>query len=327
MKPPRFWFKPRGLQAVLLSPLSRIWEWGGARRNAKITPQTVGIPIICVGNINLGGTGKTPTVINLIARLHALGKVPHVVSRGYGGSLSGPVQVTTKHSAAEVGDEPVLISALAPVWVSKDRVLGARMAAGAGADCIILDDGMQNPALIKDLTVLVIDAEIGFGNGCVFPAGPLREPISAGIKRGDLAIAIGSESAVKQLQDQSLDLNKIKVLPATLNPIEMGMDWADLRVYAFAGIGRPLKFYNTLRALGADVVGTRDFDDHEPLSDVLIQRMERDAGAMNAQLVTTEKDMVRVPANLRYAVLALPVRLHIETPDPLDQALNDLFSS
>ena len=325
MKPPRFWFKPKGLQAVLLSPLSRVWLWAGARRMAKTVPVRMSVPVICVGNINLGGTGKTPTVIDLLARLHAMGKTPHVVSRGYGGTIEGPVQVTAKHSAHEVGDEPILLSALAPVWVSKDRVAGAKMAVENGADCIVLDDGMQNPALTKDLTVLVIDAQVGFGNGCVFPSGPLRERIETGVKRANIAIAIGSDKAHVRLMNNHPILNDLGVLLATLKPIEMGMDWEYLRVFAFAGIGRPQKFYDTLSALGADVVGTRSFDDHEPLSDVMLQRLERDAAGLNAQLVTTEKDMVRVPEAYRQSVLALPVRLSIKTPEPLNQALKDLF--
>jgi tetraacyldisaccharide 4'-kinase len=184
---------------------------------------------------------------------------------------------------------------------------------------------MQNPSLIKDLTILVIDSQVGFGNGRVFPAGPLRERVSNGLSRVDIGIAIGSSKGLDRMHKEWPELTQKTILQAALKPIEMGMDWSDQRFFAFAGIGRPQKFYDTLESLGAQVVGTRSFDDHEPLSDVMLQRLERDAMALNAQLVTTEKDAVRIPDKYRQSVLALPVRLDIKTPDPLDQALGNLF--
>ena len=325
MKPPKFWFRKAGAISALLSPLSAVWRYGAARRIAKTNTLSLSVPVVCVGNINLGGTGKTPTVIDVLARLQAIGKTPHVVSRGYGGSEIGPIQVRLNHSASEVGDEPILLASLAPVWVSKDRALGAQMAVENGADCIVLDDGMQNPALAKDLTILVIDSQIGFGNGCVFPAGPLRESIADGLQSANLCLAIGPKKFQSRLMSNWPELEAMQIMHASLKPIEMGMDWTGQRLFAFAGIGRPQKFYDTLTSLGADVVGTRSFDDHAPLSDLMIQRLEKDAWAIDAQLITTEKDAIRVPAKFRHSVLVLPVRLDIETPDPLDQALKNLF--
>ena len=176
MKPPRFWFKKRATVAsVLLAPLGWIYAYGTARRLSVGLRERLAVPVICVGNINLGGTGKTPTVIALIEMLNELGKKPVVISRGYGGSFEGPIKVSQQHKASEVGDEPLLLASFADIWVSKDRALGAKAAVQDGAEVLILDDGLQNPALAYDLTITVVDAKVGFGNGSVFPAGPLRE--------------------------------------------------------------------------------------------------------------------------------------------------------
>ena len=192
MQPPRFWNKPHSLPAICLTPLS--WAYGAATamRLKCGARARVDVPVICVGNINMGGTGKTPTVIDLVMRLSAMGKKPCVVSRGYGGSLQGPVMVQPMHTADDVGDEPVLLSGFGPVCVSRDRAVGAQMAIAQGADVIVLDDGLQNPALAYDLTITVVDRGVGFGNGRVFPAGPLRETVSRGLSRTDIVMAIGA---------------------------------------------------------------------------------------------------------------------------------------
>ena len=195
MKPPRFWFKPKDhfdLRAILLSPLSWVYRSATKRRLQSGPRLDVGVPVICVGNINMGGTGKTPTVIAILEMLGALDRKAAVISRGYGGTLEGPVLVDEKkHTAADVGDEPILLSAFADVWVSKDRALGAKAAVKHGAEVLILDDGLQNPALKYDLSMTVVDAEIGFGNHRVFPAGPLRESVEDGLARTDVIVSVG----------------------------------------------------------------------------------------------------------------------------------------
>jgi tetraacyldisaccharide 4'-kinase len=277
--------------------------------------------VVCVGNINVGGTGKTPTVIALLEILRDQGITAHVVSRGHGGSEIGPLLVDErKHSADEVGDEPLLISAFGPCWVAKDRTAGAKAAIEAGAQAILLDDGFQNPSLHKDLSIVVVDAEIGFGNGRVMPAGPLREPLTDGLSRADVVIPIGSPAAQKRLSAQVTN----PIWPGELRALETGMDWSGTRFIAFAGIGRPGKFFATLEALGANVVATHAFPDHAPYTDTILQRLKAEAKAKSAQLVTTEKDMARLPVDFRRDALALPVRLVFKDPEVVKSVLKDL---
>lgn len=301
---------------MVLSPLGAAYAAITARRVAG--PGTrVGVPVICVGNLTAGGAGKTPTVIALAQRLTARGVAVHVVSRGHGGRLRGPVRVEAgRHDAGQVGDEPLLLSAFAPTWVARDRTAGAREAVAAGAQAILLDDGFQNPSLAKDFSVVVVDAGAGFGNRRVIPAGPLREPVAAGLARADLTLTIGEgEIALPHPPPR---------LRGHLRPLETGMDWAGLPVFAFAGIGRPEKFFATLREVGADLRGTEALADHQPLSPALLRRLGQRAAELSAQPVTTEKDAVRLPPDLRGTVLVLPVRLHLSDWSHVDAAFGRL---
>ena len=345
MRAPEFWQNPPdrpGLAALLLSPLGAVYAAATARRLAR-EGYRASVPVICVGNLTVGGTGKTPTVIALIERLAARGIGVAVVSRGHGGRLAGPLRVDERrHTAGQVGDEPLLLSAFAPTFIARDRASGVRLAEASGAQAILLDDGHQNPSVAKTLSLVVIDAASGFGNARCLPAGPLREPVATGLARADLTLSIGPPGAQAAFRSQwghALTAPHLTAphltaphltaphltaphLTGHLAPLATGMDWRGLRALAFAGIGRPSKFFATLADQGAVLCRTVALDDHQPLTPALLRRLDRDAAALQAQLVTTEKDAVRLPPSFRPRVLTLPVRLALDDPAALDAALD-----
>jgi tetraacyldisaccharide 4'-kinase len=323
MRPPLFWYDKNSPIGFLLSPLGALYAAATARRIRQSPAHVASVPVVCIGNINAGGTGKTPTTIALAQRLIAKRQTPHIVSRGYGGSVVGPVRVdTTLHSADDVGDEPLMLSAFAPVWVAKDRAAGVKAAEKAGASLILLDDGFQNPSVQKDLQIVVVDALKGFGNGRAMPAGPLRETVPAGLARADAILAIGPETARKKFAPM-LPAGCVR-LDGQLDPLPTGMPWGNLPVLAFAGIGHPEKFFATLKSLGAKLVRAEALDDHQPFTDALLTRLETEAKTHGLNLVTTEKDAVRLPDHFRAKVTVLPVRLSLVDWAPLDEKLTRL---
>lgn len=298
MKAPDFWQRD-GALALALSPFGVLYGLGGRVRAALARPYRAPVSVICVGNLTLGGAGKTPVVIDLIQRLIARRVAVHAVTRGYGGVEKGPHRIDVKEDRARrVGDEPLLLAAHAPVWVARNRAAGIRAAIAAGAEVIVTDDGFQNPGYAKDLSLVVVDAEVGFGNGRVFPAGPLREPLERGLARADAVVVMGQGAA------PAFDG---PVLRAVLEPRESGMSLKDARVFAFAGIGRPEKFFDTVRALGADIVDCEGFPDHHRYTGSMVNRLVARADQQGLTPVTTEKDMVKMPPSMRGVIWPVPV--------------------
>jgi tetraacyldisaccharide 4'-kinase len=310
---PEFWAQP-GLVSDLLAPLGWAYGTAGALRRAMTKATRVSVPTICVGNLTAGGAGKTPVVLSLAQLLRERGRKPHILSRGYGGALKGPLQVDrSRHSASEVGDEPLLLAAAAPCWIGADRLAAARAAIDAGADILLLDDGFQNPALHYDVALIVIDGGYGIGNGRLIPAGPLREPVAPALQRASAVVMLGARAT-------TLDLGDLPILAGRLAPAG-APEFADVRVFAFAGIGRPEKFFATLRAVHAELVWTRRFADHHFYSEGDLVTLEAAAKAKNAVLVTTEKDWVRLAPRWREKIRALKVALRWDDTAELDRVL------
>lgn len=318
MRPPGFWNNSPdrpGWQSRILSPLGALYGAMTRRRLRQGISTKVDVPVVCIGNINVGGTGKTPTVIWLLEKLRNAGHQPHVVSKGYGGTIVAPTHVDpSRHSAIRVGDEPLLIAAFGEVWVGKDRLETARAAVTANATVLILDDGFQDPSLHKDVSLVVVDAAKGFGNERCLPAGPLRETVSDGLARADFVLTIGETTAQKLF---SAPLEAVPRACGRLTPLQTGMDWSNNRVLAFAGIGNPEKFFATLRNQGAEIVRAEALDDHQKFGPGMLNRLEADAKKLGAQLVTTEKDAARLPQSYRAKVITLPVRLVVDEEDQL----------
>ena len=323
MRQPRFWYEPAGLRSGLLAPLAAVWELGARRRIERGKWERVGAPVVCIGNLTVGGAGKTPTAAAIAQRLSEAGMSAHFLSRGYRGLKTGPILVDErKHRASEVGDEALLLAAFAPTWVSDDRLAGAKRAVESGAEALILDDGHQDPSLARDLSLIVADASAGFGNGRAMPAGPLREKLADGLSRSDMVVVVGSPVDREAFFAEWGQQISVPLLGAELRPLPVGIDWSGMRVVAFAGIGYPEKFFATLRNLGAEVMHAVPLSDHQPLTERLLIRLERKSKSFSAQMVTTEKDAVRLSPNWRTRVLTLPVRLEFENRGMLDERLS-----
>ncbi len=304
MTPPKFWNETTCLQRLVaraLTPLGWIYgtlvlarlEWG---RTTKVS-----VPVICVGNITMGGTGKTPMVIYLTKLLSSLGYTPHILTRGYGGALEGVIQVNTEiHTAAQVGDEPLLLARHAPVWRSKDRVAAAHKAINRGATILIMDDGLQNPSLHKDISFAIFDGTSKAGNGRVFPAGPLRQSLSSGLDLIDGIIYLNNED-----QDFEFKLAEIaekrgreKIVRFSGKVQSTSQPKPKTQYMAFAGIGVPEKFLKTLSERKFTVSQSHFFSDHYAYTASDIQKLLDMAKSQNLRLVTTEKDAIKIPPTL-----------------------------
>ena len=298
-----------------LTPVSWIWAWATARRISRGRPYDPGIPVICVGNLTVGGAGKTPVVREIVRLLVAEHRAPHVLTRGHGGRLIGPVRVDPEHhDAADVGDEALMMASDAPVWVSRDRAAGARAAAKAGADVIVMDDGHQNPSVRKTLSLIVVDGETRddewpFGDGAVFPAGPMREPLAAGLARADAVVVLLPADLEAPEPDLLALFGDKPTLVAHLRPSAPPPPGPQL---AFAGIGKPWKMERALLAAGCDLVDFAPLPDHAPITETTLAFLAKRAAALGAGLLTSEKDWVRLDATWRERIVTWPVRARFD---------------
>lgn len=289
MKAPAFWWEPRrGLAARLLSPIGALVGAVAAQRMAREPAARLDIPVVCVGNPTVGGAGKTPVAIALANALAARGWQPVFLTRGYGGSLKGPVRLLPQHTAREVGDEPLLLAAHHPTVVSADRAAGGRLAATLG-DVVVMDDGLQNPALYKDVALMVVDAVVGLGNGAVTPAGPMRAAFAAHVPHAHAIVRVsGAEPPAARLPATTLPVFGATLVASAARPLE------GVAVLAFAGIGRPEKFFASLEATGARIDARRTYGDHAPLSESEAGALRKAARTRGLTLVTTTKDIARL---------------------------------
>jgi tetraacyldisaccharide 4'-kinase len=318
MKAPQFWYEPNTWKAKFLYPLGYFYNLLTLLRGKLAKPQSYSCLTICIGNLNVGGTGKTPTTIALAQHFLKKGLQVHVVSRGYKGKFQGTFLVDPqKHKSDEVGDEPLLMSEFTSVWVSNKRKNGIAAAENAGAQIVLLDDGFQDPSFHKDFSLIVVDGEKGFGNKKCMPAGPLRENIVQGFKRADALVIVG-----QRIYKFDTFPTHLKIIHSKLKPIETGMNWKEGKYLAFAGIADPSKFFKTLRSLGANLIDCVALSDHQNLDGQVLKRLERKANSAHAQLVTTEKDAVRLSNTYRKKVLSLPVRIEFDDKNELENLFN-----
>jgi tetraacyldisaccharide 4'-kinase len=302
MLTPGFWVSDNAISRALIPASLAYGAIAAQRRDAN--PYRAPVPVICIGNATAGGSGKTPTAMAVAACARSRGIDVHFLSRGYGGNLKGPVRVDTeRHLATDVGDEPLLLASVAPTWVARDRAAGAQAAVETGARLIVMDDGMQNPHIVKDVTLLVIDGAYGIGNGRIIPAGPLRQNFGEALAAATAVVIIGS--------DRTMITERVSGAKPVLsaNLVAKPHDLAGCRSVAFAGIGRPEKFRETLLAEDVDIVGWFPFGDHHRYTKQEFENLVQRAETASARLVTTQKDYVRLPPEYRPNVGVLDVEL------------------
>ena len=331
---PRWWYVREGAPApvsrLLLRPVSWIWAWATARRLAKATPFDPGAPVISVGGLTVGGVGKTPIVREMINHLRARGVEAQGLSRGYGGSQAGPLRVDPRlHTATEVGDEPLMLAQTAPMWIARDRAAGARAAVAGGAKALVLDDAHQNPALNKTLSLVVVDGETRdgewpFGDGAVFPSGPMREPLAVGLARADAVIVLlpmGMAEADPEL------LEAVAGKPVLIARLTAPAPPPSGPQLGFAGVAKPWKVQRALRAAGCELVDFAGMADHAQFDEPTLKVLADRAQMLGAGLVTTEKDWIRLPPAWRTQVSAWPIRAQFDDEAALAALLAPILTA
>lgn len=332
MRPPEFWNHRRGRDAapvtrLVLTPLSWIYFLAGALKQAVASPYRARAKVICVGNLTLGGAGKTPVTLAILAKLKARGLKVAALTRGYRGKEAGPIFVSATHDATDVGDEALLLAKVAPTIVAHNRAAGARLADAEGFDVIVMDDGFQNPSLSKNLNIIVVDGETGFGNRSICPAGPLREPIKSGLSRASAILYMRRNEQALRNPAKGAEFWRGPVLNAWLEPEpDAAAGFKGERIVPFAGVGRPQKVFDTFEAIGANVIVDAPYPDHYHYTDGDIDWLRRLAKKHNARLATTEKDFMRLNAEQREGVSVLPVRAVFAVEPALDALLAPLIA-
>lgn len=315
MKAPSFWQSKNPVSSALL-PLSLLYGFATKMRSKLTHPTKLSVPIICIGNLTAGGAGKTPVALHIGNLLKEKNIRAFYLSRGYGGKLAGPVLVDPKkHTAQDVGDEPLLLAEVLPTVVSKNRLQGAKFAVEQGATAIVMDDGFQNSSLVKTLSLLVIDGKYGFGNGRMLPAGPLREPPEAALARAGAAIVIDGNIALPP---------QLPVISAHTK-----LDAASIRgkkLLVFCGIARPQKFFDALGGVGASVADTASFSDHYFYKESDLSALSARAARLQAMLATTTKDAIRLPAPFREKILVIPMELVFDQPKQLAHLIDSALA-
>ncbi len=327
MREPRFWARdvdPRSREAapllrLLLTPFAWIYAEATHRRIAKAEPLKVRSTVICVGNLTAGGVGKSPIVAALRDHFNQTTNLRvATLSRGYKGKLKGPLKVDPAlHTSEDVGDEPVMLAQSGETWIGADRAATGQQMSNDGVDIIIMDDGHQNPSLHKDLSIVVVDASAGFGNGHVIPKGPLREPVQEGLSRADIVVVMGYGTPPDEIKESGLPVFGA-VVAASETPPEQPY-------VAFAGIGRPEKFFDTLRAMEVDIRDAVPFPDHHKFSSGDLNYLNRLAADNGATLITTEKDLSRLALAQREGIVTLPIEVIFDRRADLDKMLTDVI--
>ena len=329
---PPFWWEKSDWRAWMLWPVSAVYGAVARYRLDNAPREEVPLPVLCIGNFTVGGAGKTPVAIAFAETARALGRTPGFLSRGHGGSLTHPHLVDPqKDSARLVGDEPLLLAAHGPVAVSADREGAAKLLQEAGCDFIIMDDGFQSARIHIDFALLVVDGVSGLGNGHVIPGGPMRAPLADQLRHGDAVLVMGEGDAGDYVVRKAARAGK----PVHRARVEVvnGDAFCKKRVFAFAGIGDPSKFYASLRGAGADIAATRNFGDHHPYSDDELEELVSAAKTARAKLVTTAKDAVRLSGGSSLArsvagrVLVLNIRARFETSATGDRIVTETLNS
>lgn len=315
--PPKFWTTPGSVLSYILEPFSWFYQIGAVVHKQISRPYQASVPVISIGNIILGGAGKTPVTIAIAKTLQSMGYTPHIISRGYGGILKGPLQVNLEHQYVQVGDEPLLLSKYAPTWISKNRKAAVNLAIKSGADILLLDDAHQNYTLKKDMSFVVVNGSNGFGNGRIFPAGPLRQSIQSGLKEATTIVFISqnNDPAPPALRSISCPIIRARIIPISPKPCA---------VLGFAGIGYPEKFRQTLEQAGYEVRFFKSFPDHYPYTEEDIRKLRMRARVEKAYLITTEKDAMRIPHSCRNDILVLPMDLAFDPTSSLEAVLKNI---